>query len=198
MPQAAIEEIEAMREGQRSIWFAGVKGFLKGIVYDIKNSVSAMLTSFVVGGAVGILALTGAAVAGAMGWAGADQQTLASGFKELVPEGSLGGAFKYVGSIALASSAMALGWVGGVEARKEVKHARNINHLIDLEVQHVKGMAHSRVQQKEALAEPAPAHSDPVMADVGMDGPKRRSHTRMLDDRRALAAEAALLGQTIH
>lgn len=191
MPQSAIEQIEEVRGGERSVWFAGVKGFLTGIIFDIKNSVSAMLTSFVAGGVVGALALGGAALAGAMGWLG-DQHTLSSGLTKLLPAGELGigAAVTYIGSVAIAASAATLGWVGAVGARKEIMHAKGVNRMIDHEIQHAKNMAKARFQEPEA----APSAAIPVISDITE---ARRSYTKMLQEQKT-AVELAPKGATIH
>ena len=133
MPQMAIEEIESVRGGEKSVWFAGVKGFLLTLV---KEAIPSILVGTIAGAVI-----AGAALAGIRVLDLTDVLKDGAGFLKS------GGTLGYIGSVALTSGALSGLLVSAKGAYHEVNHARSINHLIDLEIQSVKSRVHARAQQ---------------------------------------------------
>ncbi|MFO1243141.1 MAG: hypothetical protein U1E36_08130 [Rickettsiales bacterium] len=144
MPQASMEEIDAIRSGERNTYFAGLKGFLLSVV---KEGIPTIIIGAAAGAAIAGAALLGVGGAQMMGWIA--QSTTFTG---------TAGALGFVGLVSAASGALSGALVGLKGAYKEISHARMINGLIDHEIQNVRAQVKSRsfsVAPEQEAAAPA-------------------------------------------
>lgn len=153
MAKVAIEEIEAVRSGERNTYFSAIKGFVLGMV---KEGIPSILIGAAAGAAIGLAAWGGMALAGGLGLFGLESAGKAVDLIMNVEK-----PFGFIGAIAGTSGLLSGALVGVKGAYQEISHARNINGLISQEINNIKGRAQSRSQSVDMGAE-APVTPDYV------------------------------------
>lgn len=147
MAKVAIEQIEAVRSGERNTYFSGLKGFVLSMV---KEGIPSILIGAAAGAVVAGAALLGAEGAQLLGWI--SESTTFTGSA---------GALGFTALVSAASGALSGALVGVRGAYQEINHARTVNSLINQEINNIKGRAQGRAQNVEIATE-APVTPDYV------------------------------------